>query len=128
MSTVPVTALYGALIAIFYVLLSLNVSRIRGQSGSTAHENLPEPLRLANRAHGNAAEYIPLGVVLLLTLELSQGSWLWLHLLGGSLLVGRVLHAVGMIQKLGAAQVIGISLTWLTMLVEAIYLLVLRFR
>ncbi len=126
MSTVPVTALYGAMIAIFYVLLSFNVSRQRG--GSSAHENLPEPLRRANRAHGNAAEYIPLGVVLLLTLELSQGSSLWLHIFGGTLLVGRVLHAAGMILKVPPAQASGILLTWLTMLGEAIYLLVLRFR
>lgn len=63
------------------------------------------------RAHGNATEWTPLLVVLLLVLELSGAPSLWLHVAGGTLLLGRVLHAVGFLTKL-KTSVPGIVLTW----------------
>jgi uncharacterized membrane protein YecN with MAPEG domain len=127
---VPVTVLYGALLALFYVFLSINVSRNRGEAGVFLEQGktLPEALYLANRAHGNASEYIPFAVLLLLLMELSHASYLWLHIFGGVLLIARVLHAVGVLRKVTPLQITGISLTWLTLLVQAIWLLVLRFK
>lgn len=129
MSAVPVTALYGGLLAIFFVFISTNVSRNRAKAKLFLDPGKPVPdhLHRAQRAQGNAAEYVPMGVVLLLALELSHGSWLWLHIFGGALLVARVSHAVGVLQKLEPAQILGATLTWLTLLVQGIYLLVLRF-
>ena len=46
------------------------------------------------RAHGNNAEFMPLRVLMLLIAELSGGSSMWLHVLGGSLLITRVAHAI----------------------------------
>jgi len=127
---VPVTELYGGLLAVLFVALSMNVSRVRGQTKVFLEHDkpVPEALHLAQRAQGNASEYIPLGVALLLAAELGGGGWLMLHLLGGGLLLGRVLHALGVTRKLGAIQIPGIMLTWLVLLAEGIYLLVLRFR
>src|SRR5262249_36831982 len=50
------------------------------------------------RAHANAAEYIPAALVGLVTLSLFDPAppvWL-LHAAGGSLTVGRILHAIGL--------------------------------
>jgi len=51
-------------------------------------------LRRAVRAQGNASEYIPLGLIMVLILEI-QGAPYWLvHLFGLALLAGRIGHFV----------------------------------
>jgi uncharacterized protein len=129
MTSVPVTALYGAINAIFFVGLSANVSRVRGKSDVwVGDQNAPLELKRAIRAQGNAAEYLPLALLLLLVLELSGASSLWLHVFGGALLVIRIAHAAGVLAELGAAHVTGAMGTWLLIAAEAVYVLVLRFR
>jgi uncharacterized membrane protein YecN with MAPEG domain len=49
----------------------------------------------AIRAHGNFAEYVPLTLLLMALCELAGVGALWLHLGGGLLLAGRILHAIG---------------------------------
>src|SRR5512146_1018332 len=94
--SIPVTLLYGGLNALLVVLLGLNVSRIRIGTGTDAGQEGPRELTVAARAHGNAAEWVPLGLVLLLVLELSHaGNRFSLHLLGGMAFLARVLHALG---------------------------------
>ena len=53
------------------------------------------------RVHGNFIEYVPLGLLLLLVLELNGAAPLLLNALGGSLLVARVLHAFGLSRVTG---------------------------
>ena len=65
------------------------------------------------RAHGNFTEYVPLGLLLILALELMQGqSWL-LWLLGGTLTLARIAHAYGVINTYGPSpgRAIGFFLT-----------------
>ena len=81
---IPVTLLYGGLSVLLVTLLGVNVSRLRGTAVGV-YTPLPAGLVRAVRAHGNAAEWVPLGIFLLLLLELSAaGSRFTLHLLGGS--------------------------------------------
>lgn len=97
---IPVTLLYGALNALLTTLLGTSVSlgRLRmkvftdGVPTGTLH-------RLV-RAHGNNAEWAPLGIVLLLLLELAHAPSLPLHVFGGLLLLTRSLHALGMLSPL----------------------------
>jgi uncharacterized protein len=53
------------------------------------------------RAHGNLMEYLPLGLLLILVLELMQAPASLLWSLGGLLLVARLAHAWGVIQTYG---------------------------
>ena len=46
------------------------------------------------RAHANAAEYVPLALLLLLILELNQTQPMLLHVFGCVLIAGRILHAI----------------------------------
>lgn len=67
------------------------------------------------RAHGNASEYIPAGLVGLLTLALlDPAAPLWLlHAAGLSLTGGRLLHGVGLhAGALNAGRMLGMLLTW----------------
>jgi uncharacterized membrane protein YecN with MAPEG domain len=71
----------------------------------------------AIRAHANAAEYIPaglVGLVLLALMEPATPPWL-LHAAGISLTLGRILHAVGLhTGELNAGRMFGMVLTWLS--------------
>jgi uncharacterized protein len=95
----PVTLLYGGLTALFVTLLGGNVTRLRLRHGVPVDRPIPDDLLRPVRAHGNAAEWVPLGLVLLLLLEASGVPSTALHLLGGFFLLGRVLHAVGAYSK-----------------------------
>jgi uncharacterized membrane protein YecN with MAPEG domain len=70
----------------------------------------------AVRAHGNAAEYIPAGLVGLVTLALlDPAAPLWLlHAAGISLTLGRILHGFGLhTSVLNAGRMVGMVLTWI---------------
>jgi uncharacterized protein len=95
-----VTLLYGGLCALLVTLLGTNVSLNRLFRKIWAGHELPKPMLMKVRAHGNAAEWIPLGIVLLFLLEASGVPTFWLHVLGGAFLTGRVLHAVGFLTPL----------------------------
>ncbi|MEP0981093.1 MAPEG family protein [Leptolyngbya sp. AS-A5] len=73
------------------------------------------------RAYGNFVEYVPLALLFILTLELMNAYVGLLWLLGGSLTIGRIAHAWGLIKTYGPSpgRAIGFFLTWLTYLVGA---------
>ena len=89
----PISALYAAIIAVLWLVLSVRVIRFRRAAGvSVGHaDNLILERRI--RAHGNLAEYAPIGLIALLILEFSGTSALILHGLGILLVAGRGLHA-----------------------------------
>ena len=67
------------------------------------------------------------GLLLLLAVELSgAGSRFTLHLAGGSLLLGRVLHAAGILTR-GKLQTVGAAITYLVMASLAAWAIVIRF-
>jgi hypothetical protein len=72
-------------------------------------------------AFGNFTEYVPLGVLFIVALELmSLPTWL-LWLLGSALTIGRIAHAWGLIKTYGPSpgRAIGFFLTWFVYLVGA---------
>jgi len=85
-------------LVILYFALALNVSRMRGatKTGIGSGEDPSGPLNKAVRAHGNAAEYIPIFVALFLYLLLS-GTGGWLEWVAVIITVCRVLQAMGML-------------------------------
>jgi uncharacterized protein len=96
-----VTLLYGGLLVVLVVLLGSYVSIRRLFMGTRARlgKPVPDELTHAVRAHGNAAEWVPLGIVALLMLELAHAPSLWLHVCGGMLLGLRLLHAFYALNK-----------------------------
>jgi uncharacterized membrane protein YecN with MAPEG domain len=107
-------AIAGGLLGLGYVYLSLRVSRLRimhqiGIGHGGVHE-----LEQAIRTHGNFMEYVPLALILLIAAQALAAS-IWLILVGSvALVVGRVLHAVGLTRTGGrtSARSIGIVLTY----------------
>ena len=118
---VPITALYGAILGVFNVALAANVSRVRGKVQIFLGTGDSEELALAVRRHANNAEYVPLALVLLLTAELAGGASGVLHGVGGALVLGRLLHAVGIGVKPSAPRALGALLTWLAIAAAGVY-------
>jgi uncharacterized protein len=110
---VHVTMLYAGLTGLLLVFLGANVSRLRGKYKLGVSSEPPPPeLHSAIRAHGNAAEWAPLGFLLLLLLELSGLGALPLHVLGGGLLLGRLAHAFGLLGGPKGLGTAGAALTY----------------
>jgi len=96
MSTVTIVSM--ALMGILLFLLGANVTRHRAMrgGGNQAPTDPADPLLIAVRAHGNAAEYIPTMIVLLLVCSALSDSWL-VDALAVAAFVVRTTHAVGML-------------------------------
>src|SRR5690606_32803895 len=120
-----VTALYTGLFLLLLLALAANVvkNRLRGQV-SLGDGGKPA-LQQAVRAHGNAAEYIPIVLIGLGILENLGTSPAMLHLYGAVFFIGRLMHAWGLAQPntTNNARKGGIVLSWLVMLVMALQLL-----
>jgi uncharacterized membrane protein YecN with MAPEG domain len=94
----PVTALYAALLAPLYLLLSARViAQRRAQSVEIGAGESKELLRRM-RVHANFIEYVPYVLVLLALAESMKTPSLLLHAVGLALLAGRHVHAYGLSQ------------------------------
>ena len=119
---VPITAAYAAILGILTTALAINVTMHRTKLGVEVGDGgNPQMLRMM-RLHGNAAEYVPLALLLMLTFEINRGSHPTLQAAGIALVAGRVLHAWGFWKSAvpNFGRVAGQGLTWLTTLVLAI--------
>ncbi len=124
---VPVTLLYGGLNALLITILGMLVSKARSAADVGVETPVPKEMIRTVRAHGNAIEWVPLGLVLLLAIELSgAGTRFTLHLAGGTLLLARVLHAVGFLGK-NKLSMVGAALTYLVLAAMSIWAIAIRF-
>lgn len=124
--SMEITAPYAALLGLLFILLSFQVSRHRLAGQVSLGDGNNPALGQAIRAHGNFAEYVPLALILIGLAEAQGATALLLHALGGGLLAGRVLHAWGINQPNAVhnARKFGIVLTWLSIVVASVYLLI----
>ena len=109
------------MIVIFAVRVSLRRRAIKVGIGNGGDAVLAQRIRV----HANAAEYLPLALILLLILELNQTQPILLHVFGCVLIIGRILHAWGLSSSPGLTpgRAIGMALTWLTIAVMALLLI-----
>jgi uncharacterized membrane protein YecN with MAPEG domain len=91
-----ITAFYLALLALLYVALSLQVTRLRRRNLAAFSDGGSAELRSAIRAHAHFAEYVPITAMMIAGLEMAGASSLRIHVLMGALLVARLLHPLGM--------------------------------
>jgi uncharacterized protein len=119
---VSLTAFYAAILALFVTALAINVTVHRGKLGVLVGDGgNPQMLRMI-RLHANAAEYVPLALLLMLSYEINGGAHTALHVAGLALLAGRLLHAWGLwkTEHPNFGRVAGQSLKWLTTAVLAV--------
>ncbi|MFN2301681.1 MAG: MAPEG family protein [Gammaproteobacteria bacterium] len=119
---ITITPLYAAPLAILLVGLVLRVVALRRRLKVGIGDGGERELAKAVRAHGNAAETIPIAIVLLLLAELAGVGSALLHGAGIALLVGRLLHAYGLSTRSGMSfgRFTGMVLTLLAIAVLAV--------
>jgi len=117
-----VFALYAALNAAIILVLAVLVTRARRRHKVLLGDGSNPELLRAQRAHGNAVEYVPLVLILLLTLASLKASLIIIHVIGALLTFGRILHAIGLSRSSEASigRAGGILLTWISLLIAII--------
>jgi uncharacterized membrane protein YecN with MAPEG domain len=120
--SVAVTAVYASILAVILTVLGMNVTIHRAKCKVPLGDGgNPDMLRMI-RIHGNAAEYVPIALVLMLLYEINGGSHALLHTVGVVLIVARLLHVTGLWRSTDPTfgRISGPTLTWLTTLVLAV--------
>ena len=114
-----IAALYAGVNILILLVLAVMVMMGRRRHKIVLGDAGNEAFSRAVRAHANAAEYIPAGIVGMVTLALfdpATPEWL-LHGAGISLTAGRILHGVGLhLGALNIGRVLGMTLTLLAYL------------
>ena len=111
---VSITAAYAAVLGLIILALGINVTRHRIKlKVSLGDGGNPEMLRMF-RLHGNAVEYVPLALVLMLAYEINGGWHLALHVIGIALIAARLIQTAGMwsTNMPGLGRRMGQALTW----------------
>lgn len=111
-----ISSVYAALSALVIVWLSLRVINLRRTKKVRLGDGGEQELQIAIRAQGNATEYIPISVILLLLLELNHGHMVLIHIGGIALLVGRLIHARGLLTENLGYRVQGMQVTIFTII------------
>jgi uncharacterized protein len=113
-----ITALYASILALLLTVLAVNVTIQRNRLGVLFGDGGKPSMMRAMRLHGNSAEYIPIGVVLMGLYELDGGLPLVLHVAGVALVVSRLIYIAGIwnAERPTAGRAIGIVVTWLTVI------------
>jgi uncharacterized membrane protein YecN with MAPEG domain len=99
MSTTVVVCI--ALMGVLVFALGANVTRHRAMRGRTGEPQMPtdpaDRLLIAQRAHGNATEYVPTLIGLLIVCSTLTDGW-WLDALAVVATAARYAHAYGMLR------------------------------
>ncbi len=122
MLALSLTGFYASLLGLLYIGLAINIILLRKKFKVGINDGGNKDLAKAIRVHGNFAEYVPIALILLASYELNGASAMMLHVLGAALVVGRVLHVIGLTKTIGLSiqRQVGMLSTFFVMLVLAI--------
>jgi uncharacterized protein len=114
----------GLHLILLLVLSVLVVRQRRKHQVPLGDGGVPE-LAQAIRAFGNATEYVPAGLIGIVTLAMAGAPPLVVHLIGLVLLAGRVCHAVGLSRSGGSSilRSAGVIATWLAYILGGVALI-----
>ncbi len=91
-----ITAVYAAILGLLLTILGMRTLILRRRLKIAVGDGGNAVLIKAIRAHANFAEYVPIALLLVWFLELRTGGGPWIHVLGITLVVGRLIHARGL--------------------------------
>lgn len=122
-----ITPIYAAALTIVLLVLSARVIRYRRAKQLGLGDHGDKGLLKRMRAQANCAEYAPMGVVLMILVELQNAQAFWVHAIGALLLIGRIAHAVGFSARppIMGLRVCGMLLTFASYLVAVVCIVVL---
>ncbi|MCG8155142.1 MAPEG family protein [Brenneria goodwinii] len=115
-----VSALYVVLGALLLIKLSVDVVKLRMQNRVAYGDGGFYELQTAIRVHGNAVEYIPIGAILLVLMEMNGAIVAMIHLCGILLIVGRLFHYYGLHQREFRWRRSGMAATYISLLLMSL--------
>ena len=98
MTVLQAAAMWSGLSILLLVVLSFRTIFTRKRLKVSFGDGGNAELTAASRAFGNAAEYIPPCLAILILMALTGFEPVWVHAVGGAMLLGRILHAWGLSQ------------------------------
>lgn len=118
MTPIEAAILYAGL----FILLKVNVGRVRSAEKIIFGDGANERLQRAQRVQGNAVEDVPVTLIGIVGLGVLSAPVLLIHGLGALFLIGRILHAVGLGGSSGGSpgRMFGTLLTAIVMLVTGV--------
>lgn len=96
MTGLQAAAFWSGLSILLLVVLSLRTIFTRKRLQVSLGDGGDPQMTVVSRTFGNAAEYTPPLLILLLLLALLGFQPIWIHLMGGAIFLGRILHAWGL--------------------------------
>jgi len=131
MEIIQITSKIAAILAVLMFILTMMVSLRRVELGKE-HGDIAkfpyqdgddEKLKRRIRAFGNFIEYTPMCIIMLGLLEVSGGSSTLIWALGSVFVVGRILHAAGMLTNphFPLPRIIGMFATYAILVAPAIW-------
>jgi len=122
----PITPLFAAIFAIFYIVLSFKVISHRLNKQISLGSANDKDLETAIRVHGNFSEYVPLALLLMWFLEVIVYSSDLTMMLGCILLFSRFAHVIGLndMKNKMIYRRVGMLGTFAVILVAAVRLIV----
>ncbi len=95
---IPITLLFSGVFALFALCLSALAGPYRGKVGVSILYGDPVDKELAVRVrrHQNFLEYVPMILIMMAAIELSDGSSMVLYAAGVLLFIARIAHMVGL--------------------------------
>ncbi|MBL7663901.1 MAG: MAPEG family protein [Bacteriovoracaceae bacterium] len=119
------TAFFASTLGLMYVFLSLNVIRYRWKEKVSLGNGSGKDLEKAVRVHGNFIEYVPFALLLMFFLEILFGYEKLILGLGSMLLLGRIMHAIGLMKVHGASvgRSGGMVLTFSVIIISSLLIL-----
>ena len=94
--TFPITSLYVLPLIPIFIWLFIRVSSRRTELKASIGHADDAALHERIRHHGNFVEWVPFVLILMLLAEANGGNSIAVHSAGGLLVVGRVLHPMGL--------------------------------
>ncbi len=124
-----IAGLYIALNCIIFFWLTARVILKRRKEKVSLGDNDDSDLRKLIRSHGNFSETAPMAMIGLLAIAALNGVALFMHIFGGAFILGRLLHAHGMMQTraIGTGRPVGMMVSGLVILGQALYIIYLLF-
>ncbi|HHX8298965.1 TPA: MAPEG family protein [Vibrio diabolicus] len=111
-----ITALYASILAILIIWLAVQVIKQRRLNQVAYADGGVEALQIARSAQSNATEYIPITLILMALLEFNSAYPTWIHLTGIIFVIGRIIHALGILKEDLKRRVRGMQVTFLVIL------------
>ncbi len=126
----PITLTIAGAAALLNIWLARRVGQMRLAHKVSIGDGGNEALIARMRAQANFIEYTPFVLILILLVELAQGSNLWLWIVGVVYILARIAHGFGMDRPTGdklKLRMVGIVVTALILLGLALYAIALPY-